>query len=55
MQTNAQFSKNPLFQRACQIAGIPATSRQASKWRQGRGLARFCKSKAIKEMKAERR
>lgn len=39
-EENAVFAKNnQRFINACQKAGIPATARQASKFRQGKGLA----------------
>jgi hypothetical protein len=38
--TNAEFAtKNKEFITACAKAGIPATTRQASKWRMKKGLA----------------
>ena len=38
---NREFSqKIKTFNEACAKAGIPATKRQASKWRRGIGLAR---------------
>lgn len=37
--TNAEFAKDKDFQSACDRAGIPATKRQASKFRSKRGLA----------------
>jgi len=37
---NTTVMSQPAFQKACEVAGIPVTRRQASKWRQGRGLAR---------------
>jgi|TARA_Y100000034_G_scaffold120884_1_gene164457 hypothetical protein len=38
--TNAEFAKNDsALKAACEAVGIPATSRQASKWRMGFGLA----------------
>jgi len=38
--THATFSQtDEAFQAACEKAGIPATTRQASKWRRKRGLA----------------
>lgn len=37
-QTNSDFAKNnPLFLKACELAGIPPTRRQASKFRSDRG------------------
>lgn len=39
--TNRVFAKDDkIFNRACSDADIPATKRQASKWRNGRGKAR---------------
>jgi|LWDU01.1.fsa_nt_gi hypothetical protein len=39
--TNREFSeKNVEFRAACEAIGIPATSRQAAKWRRGEGSAR---------------
>lgn len=39
-QTNAVFAKeNRQFQDACKKAEIPATARQASKYRSGKGKA----------------
>lgn len=38
--TNKEFStQNELFKKACEKVGIPATKRQASKWRSGKGKA----------------
>ena len=38
-ETNVQFTKNEIFAEACRLAGTPVTSRQASKYRRGLGLA----------------
>ena len=39
-ETNAEFAKNDgKFINACSKVGIPATSRQASKYRMKKGLA----------------
>lgn len=39
--TNKKFAqKNTLFKEACNLAGIPPTPRQASKYLNGKGLAR---------------
>ena len=39
--TNEQFAKtDEHFQTACEKAGVEPTSRQASKWRNGKGIAR---------------
>lgn len=44
-QTNAKFASadsiSVVFARACKLAGIPPTRRQASKWRMHKGLARL--------------
>ena len=38
--TNAEFSKtNSAFLSACAVSGVPATKRQASKWRRKFGTA----------------
>jgi hypothetical protein len=38
--TNAKFATtDPLFQKACELAGIPSTRRQASKFRRKTGRA----------------
>ena len=38
--SNLEFSKTDrIFRVSCCMAGIPATARQASKWRRGMGLA----------------
>ena len=38
--TNKMFSlENEVFKKACEGAGTPATTRQASKYRLGKGLA----------------
>ncbi len=38
--TNQEFAKTDSdFKAACNLAGTAATSRQASKWRMGRGIA----------------
>lgn len=39
-QTNREFAAtNARFQAACEAAGVPPTTRQASKYRRGRGIA----------------
>lgn len=48
--TNKQFSQqDKVFQRACELAGIPVTARQASKYRAGKGKALRFKAQATKE------
>jgi len=37
--TNKNFTKNQEFEKACEEAGIKPTKRQASKWRNEKGLA----------------
>ena len=39
LPTNAQFTKNPLFRRACAAAGTEPTARQAGKFRRKTGIA----------------
>jgi len=44
--TNAQFKEDNLFTEACTCADIPPTTRQASKYRRGLGLAVRFKQRA---------
>ena len=38
--TNSEFRKtDKVFRKACKLAGVPATTRQASKFRNGKGQA----------------
>ena len=38
---NKMFAEqDPTFKKACELAKIKATKRQASKWRNGKGLAK---------------
>jgi hypothetical protein len=37
--TNAEFAKTEPFKRTCRYVGIPPTARQASRWRNSKGLA----------------
>ena len=47
--THKQFSKSDkVFRRACELAGIPVTARQASKYRAGKGKAARFKNQATK-------
>lgn len=47
--TNKEFSEqDKVFNKACNIAGINPTKRQASKYRNGRGLAYRKKTLAVK-------
>jgi hypothetical protein len=51
-QSNADFAKkNLLFQKACAIAKVEPTARQASKWRNQRGRAYAARHAATKEIK----
>ena len=48
---NKVFSQtNAHFQKACQLAGIPPTQRQASKWRRGFGRAWSFRIEAKQEL-----
>ena len=38
-ETNDEFSKRRIFARACELADVDPTTRQASKYRRGRGMA----------------
>lgn len=39
-QSNIMYAlKNRVFKKACELAELPPTTRQASKYRRGRGLA----------------
>ena len=46
--TNLQYCKDPTFMSACAAADIPATRRQASKYRNQRGAAWSQRGKARK-------
>ncbi len=46
-ETNATFSNGRLFRKACDLADILATTRQASKYRRGLGIAARFKQKAL--------
>jgi hypothetical protein len=46
-ETNSKFTRHTIFKKACELAGIPATARQASKYRRGLGLACSFKQKAL--------
>lgn len=39
MSTNAEFALDRLFRKACELAKVEPTKRQASKWRNRRGRA----------------
>ncbi len=49
---NRKFS-TPVYLRACQLAGIAPTKRQASKWRNGNGIATKFKTAAIIQLGRE--
>ena len=50
--TNTEFAKNDsAFKAACEAVSLPATSRQASKWRMGFGLA-FTRGRKIVKVAA---
>lgn len=44
---------NHLFKRACELAKVPATKRQASKWRNRRGQAYAQRHEAAKKQPGE--
>lgn len=51
---NAVFADDAaVFRRACSIAKIPPTKRQASKWRNQKGLAYAFKNEAIAQLSEE--
>lgn len=52
---NRSFSSNPLFQIACQMAGVPATKRQASKWRSQKGKAYGFRNQAVRKLAEDRK
>ncbi len=46
--SNALYTKNEVFKKACELADTPVTIRQASKYRRNKGLAsRFMKKATI--------
>lgn len=49
--SNQEFTRNPLFVKACEIAQVPATRRQASKWRNRRGRAYTHRNAALAALK----
>lgn len=49
---NREFS-SPVFLKACELASVPPTKRQASKWRNGKGLARTFKNAALLKLGEE--
>ena len=51
--TNAKYKNENLFLIACANAGIPATTRQASKFRNGKGLAYKVNAGMVKVLKTK--
>lgn len=47
---NANFAQSPLFLKACMLAGVPPTKRQASAFRNRKGLAFKFANAARKEL-----
>lgn len=53
-QTNKQFAiEDRVFIKACTLAGIITTTRQASRWLNGKGKAIKFKNQAIRELAEE--
>ena len=53
-QTNKPFAaEDILFIKACNLAGIEATKRQASRWQNNKGTAFKFKKGAIRELEKE--
>jgi len=51
--TNEEFAKqDPTFITACRLAEIKPTKRQASKWRNGKGLAKKMHGAAVTFLKS---
>lgn len=46
-ETNTKFAEGRVFTKACLLVDIPPTSRQASKYRRGLGLAVKQKQRAL--------
>ena len=56
LMTNNEFSKkNEVFKKACLLANIPTSSRQASKFRRNKGLAYDQRYEASKRTNEEAR
>ena len=54
MSTNQQFAdKDEVFRRACQLAGIQPTKRQAAKWRSNHGRAHEFRRAALEVLEAQ--
>jgi hypothetical protein len=47
---NKDLLSNPLFKKSCEMAGLPATIHQASKFRRGYGMAMKFKEQALEEL-----
>ncbi len=47
-------ASNPTFRKACELAGIAPTKRQASKWARNVGTARNFRNQALAALKQER-
>ena len=53
--TNREIAENnPTFRRACELAGIPATKRQAGKWERQTGIARQYRNQALSQIAQEK-
>lgn len=50
---NMKRQNDPLFQRACGIAGVLVSRRQASKWNNRKGAAFKVRGRARRELKRE--
>ena len=54
--TNSEFAKqNEVFIKACELAGVTITSRQASKFRRKQGLAYKKRQMAITELNRKKK
>ncbi len=55
IETNASFAEhNPVFRKACELARVEATPRQASKWRNRRGQAYEHRHAAVRFLNEQR-
>jgi hypothetical protein len=51
MATSREFAQtSPVFIRACEIAGVEPTKRQASKWHNKKGRAFIFRNQAVSEV-----
>lgn len=56
MMTNREFAhSNPVFIKACELAGLETTARQASRFRNEMGKAFTFKTTAQKELASEKK